>query len=255
VVLVALFALPVLRPRGFPGFEGWLGATLDWPARSGVGGPSAAPEETPPLARTSRERELEAINARLREENLASRDEASQRARLGATLPHLARLPRCLPARIVRAHDASILRRSVVIDVGTADGVREGLAVVQGGVLVGIVRQVRAHDARVMLVTDRASRLEVAVRTVEGERAVGYLSGGGDLLPLRHVRARDGVVVRPGDAVVTSNADEYVPAGLVVGRVAAVSGTGGPDAFLDVTVGPLLDLERSTAALVVMPPE
>src|SRR5687767_9663548 len=41
-VLVALFALPVAKPMGFPGFEGWLDGVLAWPARSGVGAARAS---------------------------------------------------------------------------------------------------------------------------------------------------------------------------------------------------------------------
>jgi rod shape-determining protein MreC len=178
-----------------------------------------------------------------------------QRAELKETLAGLASLPRAIPARIVRASDSSSLRRSVRIDKGSADDVARGDAVVQGGVLIGRVEQVETHAARVQLVTDRRARLELAIRASDGQRVVGYLVGGSDdALRLRDVRAREGLVVRAGDPVLTSNGDERVPPGLVVGRVESVGG-GGADAFLSVTVRPLLDLGRATSVLVVKPAE
>src|SRR5688572_14577440 len=49
-VLVVLFALPVLKPAGFPSFEGWIDGVLAWPARSGVGVAKAAAGAPPPSA-------------------------------------------------------------------------------------------------------------------------------------------------------------------------------------------------------------
>ena len=250
VVLVALFALPVVKPEGFAGLEGFLDATLSWPAKNGIGAPSTS-AEAPAGPATARERDLEIENAQVREAYFQSLDETRQLAELKQTLAGLASLPRAIPARIVRAHDASALRRSVRIDKGSEDGVGKGDAVVQGGVLIGRVEQVESHAARVQLLTDRRTRLELAVRTGDGQRAVGYVDGGdGDALRLRNVRARDGLVVRVGDPVITSNGDERVPAGLVVGRVEEVAGAGA-DAFVGVTVRPLFDLSRTTSVLVV----
>jgi cell shape-determining protein MreC len=73
-----------------------------------------------------------------------------------------------------------------------------------------------------------------------------------DTIRLRNLRSRPGLVVRAGDPVVTSNAVERIPAGLLVGEV---SEAGDPDAdgVLDVRVRPLADLERSTSVLVFLP--
>jgi rod shape-determining protein MreC len=254
VVLVVLFALPVLQPRGFPGLEGFLDATLAWPARNGVlAAPS--PGDAPSGPPTARERDLEVENAQVREALFQSLDESRQRSALEPTHAGLASLWRSIPARVVRAKDASSLRRSVRIDKGTEDGVAVGHAVTQGAVYLGRVEQVESRAARVQLVSDRRARLELAVRTADGQRAVGYLAGGGDdVLRLRGVRAVEGVVVRVGDPVLTSNGDERIQPGLVVGRVERVGGVG-TDAFLDVEVRPLFDLSRTTSVLVVRPSE
>ena len=255
-VLVVLFALPVARPQGFPGLEGWLDSTLNWYARTDVGNPHAwGGTRAPSSDESPRERDLEALSLRLREDYLAAVDEARQRLELRDAIGALPRLPRSLPARVLRAHDTSSLRRSILIDRGTEDGVREGLAVVDGGVLVGLVAMAEAHASRVQLVTDPRSRLEVAVRTQEGERAVGFLIGGlTDSLNVRHLRGRAGLVVRAGDPALSSNADPRVPAGLVVGRVASANG-GDPDSFLDVSVRPQFDVDRTLSVLVLLPAE
>src|SRR5262245_60259370 len=210
-VLVVLFALPVVKPEGLPWLEGLLDSTLSWPARAGIGAPATTGE---PQAGTpsARERDLEIGNGQVRDALFQSLDETRQRAELKEALAGLSALPRAVPARVSRGGDASSLRKSVRIDRGSSEGVEKGDAVVQGGVLIGRVEQVESHAARVQLVTDRRARLELAIRTGDGQRAVGFLDGGnGDVLSMRNVRAREGLVVRVGDPVLTSNGDERVP--------------------------------------------
>ena len=167
-VLVALFALPVLKPQGFPGLEGTLDGWLNWTGRLGLGNPHAwriAPVGGPG---TQREKDLEVIALEQRESYYRLLDELVQRQSLRDALAGVERLPVALEARILRAKDASSRRRSILIDRGAADGLVEGLAVVQGSRLVGLIQHVDERSSRVQLVTDAAFRIEVAVRTQEG---------------------------------------------------------------------------------------
>jgi rod shape-determining protein MreC len=254
VFLVALFVLPVLQPTGFPGLEGAADGLVNWTARLGLGNPHAwfvpAPVEE---AASPRERELEDLAIALREEYFHLAEEVAQRADLRDAAADLDRLPLAKRARVLRANDPASTRRSILIDRGSDDGVETGFAVTQGRVLVGIVRQVEAHSARVELVTDPYSRLQVAIRTRDGRRTTAWLRGGrDDDLPLRNLRGAGDLHVQVGDPVLTSNLDERVPAGLVVGHVVEASDSD-VDGFLDVRIRPQMDLERSTAVLVLCP--
>jgi rod shape-determining protein MreC len=255
-VLVVLFALPVLKPGGFPGVEGWLDGVLAWPARSGIG--VARASSAPPAPSTAeaggRVAELEKRIIGLTAEHYDTMEAIAQRLDLREALAGLDRVPASSPARILRSRDLSPGRRSVLLDRGAADGLEKGWAVAMGRTYLGTVAHVEARSARVQLLSDPYARLEVAVRTQEGQRAVAWVRGeDAETLRLRHLRARPGLVVRPGDPVFTSNASERVPAGLLVGEV---SEAGDPDAdgVLDVRVRPLADLDRSTSVLVFLPP-
>jgi rod shape-determining protein MreC len=253
-VLIALFALPVLRPRGFPGLEGWFDQTLSWPARAGLGGPREALLASPSDA-SAREKDLERLLLQEREEGYRRMEALAQRADLADVLKGLDRLPRALPARILRSRDASPTRRSILIDRGAADGVREGLAVAVGGTFLGVVRHVEGTASRVQLLDDPWARLEVAVRTQEGARAVAWVRGeDSETLRLRNLRASLGLVVRPGDPVTTNHADVRVPAGLLVGQVTE-AGDPDQDGALDVRMRPLFDLDRTRSVLVLFPGE
>jgi len=256
VVLIGLFALPVLKPSGFPAVEDRVDSILAWTSRADlanlhvwrVSNPSDESAGDGPRVRA-----LEQMLLAEREEHARLLDELAQRGQLAETLQGFERLPIALSARILRAHDAAGVRRSLLLDRGEADGVEAGQAVTQGRVLVGIVQHVDTHTARVQLLTDPYARLEVAVRTQDGVRATAWMRGGvDDDVPLRNLRAADDLRVQVGDPVLTSHGDGLVPAGLIVGYVTRWSDDDG-DGVLDVRVHPMLDLGRSTTVLVLRP--
>lgn len=254
VFLVALFVLPVLQPGGVPALEGPADGAVNWTARLGLGNTHAWFVPAPGgEAASPRERELEDLAIALREEYFRLADEVAQRAELRDPATELDRLPLAKRARVLRANDAAPSRRSILIDRGAEDGIEVGFAVTQGRVLVGTVRQVQAHSSRVELLTDPYARLRVAVRTRDGQRATAWLRGGrDDDLPLRNLRGAGDLRVQVGDPVLTSNADERVPAGLVVGHVVEASDSD-VDGFLDVRIRPQMDLDRTTTVLVLCP--
>ena len=255
-VLVGLFALPVLKPEGFPGLEGAGDAAISSAARAGLNPHAWFSARHEAEADSPRVRELQGLLLASRTDYFRLREEIEQRTELAGVLSaaQLARSPQAVTAIVLRAHDAARHRRSIAIDRGTDDGVVPGLAVVQGRTFVGTVNAAKGRFSRVQLLTDPHSRLEVAVVTGNGARAVGYLRGTLDpsRMPLRFVKGREGVDVHPGDPVVTGNADDRVPPGLLVGYVTEV-GRAGSDGLLDVTVRSQMDLESSTTVLVLVP--
>ena len=116
---------------------------------------------------------------------------------------------------VVLADSGSPFRQSVLINVGSRDGIRDGWATTDGLGLVGRVAGVGGSSSRVILLTDPASRVPVTVQP-SGQRAI--LSGDNTALPpLGFVEVPD--LVQPGDRVVSSGDGKVFPAGLLVGQV------------------------------------
>ncbi len=152
-----------------------------------------------------------------------------------------------VPATVVAA-DASPWRHSVIVDKGSADGLRPGTPAVWGSSIVGRVAAVQPRAATIRLLTDSLAGLKVRVaRTGD----VGVLRGTSDrdgLLQLKWLYLHP---VATGDLVVTSGLDPTVPAGLVAGRV--VQAPAAKDhLFYDVKVRPLIDLNRLSEVLLVL---
>lgn len=256
-VLIALFALPVLKPDGVGFVEEPAGSFFSWFAEVAPSPRLWGSEESRPDG--GRLHSLEVENRRLWEHHWQTRERLHEMAELRAALERseLDRLPKAVLARVTRAHDAAPLRRSILIDRGSADGVAAGDPVVMGGVYLGRVRVARAHSALVQLVSDPRSRLEVFVRTSKGRLLRGYARRDGsedgvDTLRVDFVRLRDDVgVIARGAAVFTSNFDERVPAHLLLGTVTRVSDPD-LDRMPSLTLKPALDLDRSTEVVVLL---
>lgn len=116
---------------------------------------------------------------------------------------------------VVMADSGSPFRNSVLLNVGERDGVVDGWAVMDGLGLAGRISGVGNRTARVVLLTDSASRVPVVVQP-SGQRAM--LSGDNSAFPLLDF-VEDPDDLRPGDRVVSSDDGGVFPAGLLVGEV------------------------------------
>ena len=137
-------------------------------------------------------------------------------------LERMTRLVEVAPVRFLTAYvlasPAGTGSSSIVIGAGRLQGVRPGHPVTDGNGLLGLVVEAGERSARVMLVTDRASRIPVMLAT---ERAIARGDGGDDLrIELAPVDA----LPEEGALVATSDAGGILPAGLKVGAVVEVDG-------------------------------
>lgn len=117
---------------------------------------------------------------------------------------------------VVLADSGSPFRQSVLLNVGSRDGVVDGWATMDGLGLVGRISGVGRTTARVVLLTDSSSRIPVTIQP-SGQRAL--LSGDNSTLPLIEF-LENPEFVRPGDRVVSSGDGGVFPAGILVGQVA-----------------------------------
>jgi rod shape-determining protein MreC len=122
-----------------------------------------------------------------------------------------------LPAEVV-GRDPSNYLQYLQVDKGTADGVQVGSVAVAPQGLLGRVVAAGTNFARILLVNDSSSSVNVLLQS---SRASGVASGqfGGTLL-MKYIP--QGEVVRVGDMVLTSGLGGNFPKGLVVGQVSQV---------------------------------
>jgi len=117
---------------------------------------------------------------------------------------------------IVIADSGSPFRQSVLLNIGSRDGIQDGWAAMDGLGLVGRISGVGSSTSRVILLTDNASQIPVIVQP-SGQRAV--LMGDNSFAPtVEFIENVD--LIRPGDRVVTSGGGGVLPAGLLVGTLA-----------------------------------
>lgn len=137
--------------------------------------------------------------------------------------------------------------RSMVVDRGTADGVRLGAPVVAAGGLVGQVIEVTAGSSKVRLITDAGSGVAVIVQRT---RAEGVVRGSvaGDLM-LDFV-AKDKAPEK-GDVLITSGMGGAYPKGIVVGEVASAAAAQA-DLFPKVSVSSRVPIDRIEEVLVLV---
>jgi rod shape-determining protein MreC len=116
------------------------------------------------------------------------------------------------------ANSAASWFQSCQIDKGSADGVRKGMAVVTPLGVVGQVVAVTPRAAKVLLLTDPNSGIDVLVQRTRSRGIVsGSLENGTVLKYMK--RSED---VQEGDRLITSGMDGVFPKGLMVGAVIKV---------------------------------
>lgn len=108
--------------------------------------------------------------------------------------------------------------QSVTIDVGTADGVASGMAVMGASGVVGQVSRAGEHASTVRLLSDPNSGAAVMIQSSRANGIVrGSLEG---LLYLEDIDEKNKPQV--GDVIVTSGLGGSYPSGLLVGTVVSV---------------------------------
>ncbi|HBM59394.1 MAG TPA: rod shape-determining protein MreC [Citreicella sp.] len=143
--------------------------------------------------------QLEQENARLRDLN---------NVRLDPRLTYI--------TGVVLADSGSPFRQSVLINVGSRDGIVDGWATMDGIGLVGRISGVGANTSRVILLTDATSRIPAVIQP-SGQRAM--VTGDNTATPpIDFLENPD--LVKPGDRIVTSGDGEVFPPGLLIGQVA-----------------------------------
>jgi rod shape-determining protein MreC len=147
----------------------------------------------------------------------------------------------------VIGRDPSPFLHYVIINRGSNDGIRRGMPVVTNQGLVGRIDAVIADAARVELITDPASIVNVRLQNAEVEASLsGSVTGDValDLIP-------QDSNVQPGDLVLTSGLGGGYPPDMIVGQVLNIR-TRDFDLFQQATVQPVVDFNRLQIVLIIV---
>ena len=186
--------------------------------------------------------DIRSLNQRLREGNETFL--ANQRLERLLDMKKSVKAP-TISATVI-GEDVTSWFRTLVINRGSADGIREGMAVVSADGVVGQTVKVTASTSRVLLLTDHASGISA---TIQRSRARGVVKGKSEMLCTLEFATRE-EDVKVGDTVITSGIGGLFMKGLPIGEVTMVK-RGEYGIFQSVSIRPAVNLPHLEEVLVV----
>jgi len=149
-------------------------------------------------------------------------------------------------AAAVIGRDPSPFLHYVIIDHGSDDGIRHGMPVVTEQGLVGRVDAVTAGAARVQLINDPGSQINVKLQSSQTEVMLnGSITGDINLGMIPQ-----DLNLQPGEVVLTSGLGGDYPKEIVVGQVISVR-KHQTDLFQTASVQPSVDFNSLEAVLII----
>lgn len=145
-----------------------------------------------------------------------------------------------------------LLDRTFVIDVGSANGVKEGQAAVVEGALVGKVISVREHSAVVRSILSRESRVQA---WISENQELGLLEADGNQLTLSNIT--QGIEVKENSIIETSGLGQglgitgTLPKGILIGTIAETKSKKS-DVSQSFVVRPSLDLLKIESLFILL---
>jgi rod shape-determining protein MreC len=109
--------------------------------------------------------------------------------------------------------------RTVQIDLGSRDGVRENLPVITSAGLVGRVRSVDKTKSQIVLIGDPNCRVSATVENAARDMGVILASGPVDTSLVQLTYLASSANLKPGQTVVTSGLGGIFPKGIPIGMV------------------------------------
>ena len=205
----------------------------------------AAPQD---LARLrQRNSEMEAEVSRMQTEIIVLKQQISETRVLSALVDFARVQPenRYLAATAI-GRDPSPFLEYVIINRGSDDGLRRGMPVVTQQGLVGRIAAVTADAARVQLITDPASTINVKLEP-SGAQAVirGEVSGEISLAMIPQ-----SAQVEIGDLILTSGLGGNYPTNILIGQVTGVRRRE-TDLFQSASVQPVVDFNQLEIVLII----
>ncbi|MCA1899333.1 MAG: rod shape-determining protein MreC [Chloroflexi bacterium] len=195
----------------------------------------------------ARNSELEAQVSQLQTQVIELQQRVSQTEILAALVDFSRANPEsAYKAAAVIGRDPSPFLHYIIINRGSNDNIRRGMPVVTNQGLVGRVDAVIADAARVQLITDPASAVNVYLQNAEADAVLlGSVTGDISLDMISQDAS-----VEAGDLILTSGLGGGYPSDLIVGQVVTVRSLEF-ELFQQATVQPAVDFARLEIVLVI----
>lgn len=149
-------------------------------------------------------------------------------------------------AASVIGRDPSPFVKYIIINHGSDDGIQKGMPVVTQQGLVGTVDAVTASAARVQLVTDPGSVINIRLEEAKTDAQVTGTVTGEVMLEM----VNPGVELREGDLILTSGLGGVYPSDILIGQVLSTIQEENA-LFQGATVQPVVDFVNLRAVLII----
>ncbi|MCJ7657984.1 MAG: rod shape-determining protein MreC, partial [Anaerolineales bacterium] len=205
----------------------------------------AAPQDLARLRQRNSEMEVEV--SRLQTEIIVLKQQISETRVLSALVDFARVQPenRYLAATAI-GRDPSPFLEYVIINRGSDDGLRRGMPVVTQQGLVGRIAAVTADAARVQLITDPASNINVKLEPSRAQAVIrGEVSGEISLAMIPQSAPEE-----IGDLILTSGLGGNYPANILIGQVTGVRRRE-TDLFQSASVQPVVDFNQLEIVLII----
>jgi len=148
-------------------------------------------------------------------------------------------------ARVIGREQAA-LSKTILINKGTAHGLKTGMPVIAPPGLIGRLVDVSWHASKVLLFIDENSNVDAIVQRT---RMQGIISGAGPRgLILKYIsKTQD---VKEGDVIVSSGMGGVFPKGMLIGQVSHVDRQDA-SLFLKINVAPFVDFSKLEEILIL----
>lgn len=249
LIVAGVLALALSGSLGFVsiGFNAFLVSTQTWISTRFVAIQDFLTVPRDVAALRQRNAELEAEVARLQAQVVQLQSQVADTQALAALVNFSRSNPEsAYTAATVIGRDPSPFLRYIIIDKGSNQGLRRGMPVVTDQGLVGRVDAVISSAARVQLITDPTSAVNVRLERADREAVLtGTLAGDLtlDLLP-------QDVNLELGDVVLTSGLGGSYPPDLIIGQVINVRRRDS-DLFQQAFIQPVVDFAQLKIVLVI----
>ncbi len=194
-----------------------------------------------------RNRELLMEVDRLRLEQAGLAEDARQVQRLQALLGFQQQyIYKTVAAQVIGASESD-QSHLLVLNKGSADGLKQDDAVITPQGIVGRLREVYPHTSLLLEISDETSGAGVLLQNA---RLQGVLRGNAYGQP-EIVGMLPDARIQPGQVVVTSGGDQIFPRGLPVGTVERVAADPDHPPLVNVLIHPAVNLEAVEEVLVI----
>jgi rod shape-determining protein MreC len=191
--------------------------------------------------------QLEAENSRLQVQIVELQQQVTE-AQLLSTLVDYERrhVDNKYVAATVIARDVSPFMHYVIIDKGSDAGLRKGMPVVTDQGLVGNIAAVTAGAARIQLINDPGSTINVILQKSDVEAVLNGQITGEIVLNMISQNA----TVQAGDLVMTSGLGGNYPANIVIGQLVTIRNEAS-SLFQSASIQPAVDFSQLEIVLVI----